>query len=451
MNKSFEFYDEACISDDSDDEGEDDAECPTIRVSKSTVLQARSRWRRALIFRTLGKTFPYGFMTRKIQQLWAKQGGISVWDIGFGHYVAKFMDTEDYERALFEGPWLIGDHYIVAEEWRPNFEPGYSVVNKIRAWVRLPSLPVEYFDPDILTMIGDKIGKTIRLDNTTMSGTRGNFARICVEIDLDKPLLSKYRLRRRVRRVEYEGLHLICFHCGCYGHGKEVCPVLHHKSGEAVVADDVTVSTNPMFQSSEGELPRPELEEEFGPWMLAKKKPKRHPQRSNLHQAPPAQSNAEKSKPANKTHPSVPTGSRFSSLAMEDEQHGEAVKIPEVVTIPLDSAVDSPNSPSVEASIKPNSEAQNGGSGASLVHGNVRILQRDSPPRSSKDSTSTNHTSGIVVPDLPKSSEFSVNKEVVDHGGGVRPNGKPISKSSGSDKKSKGSSIKIGTQKSGPR
>ncbi|CAN1181079.1 hypothetical protein LINPERHAP2_LOCUS35156 [Linum perenne] len=320
------------------------------------------------------------------------------------------MDTEDYERALFEGPWLIGDHYIVAEEWRPNFEPGYSVVNKIRAWVRLPSLPVEYFDPDILTMIGDKIGKTIRLDNTTMSGTRGNFARICVEIDLDKPLLSKYRLRRRVRRVEYEGLH-----------------------------------------SSEGELPRPELEEEFGPWMLAKKKPKRHPQRSNLHQAPPAQSNAEKSKPANKTHPSVPTGSRFSSLAMEDEQHGEAVKIPEVVTIPLDSAVDSPNSPSVEASIKPNSEAQNGGSGASLVHGNVRILQRDSPPRSSKDSTSTNHTSGIVVPDLPKSSEFSVNKEVVDHGGGVRPNGKPISKSSGSDKKSKGSSIKIGTQKSGPR
>ncbi|CAN1146327.1 hypothetical protein LINPERHAP2_LOCUS15185 [Linum perenne] len=198
MAKGFEFFDESCISDESDDEGEDDDECPTIRVPKGTVLQARNRWRRALIFRTLGKSFPYEFMSRKIQQLWSKHGGISVWDIGFGHYVAKFMHAGDYERALFEGPWLIRGHYIVAEEWRPNFEHGYSEVNKIRAWVRLPNLPVEYFDPDILTTIGDKIGKTIRLDNTTMSGTRGNFARICVEIDLHKPLLSKYRLRRRV-------------------------------------------------------------------------------------------------------------------------------------------------------------------------------------------------------------------------------------------------------------
>ncbi|CAN1146697.1 hypothetical protein LINPERHAP2_LOCUS15424, partial [Linum perenne] len=53
------------------------------------------------------------------------------------------------------------------------------------AWVRLPSLPVEYFDTAILEVIGNKIGKTIRLDAMTMSGTRGNFARICLEIDLN--------------------------------------------------------------------------------------------------------------------------------------------------------------------------------------------------------------------------------------------------------------------------
>ncbi|CAN1148993.1 hypothetical protein LINPERHAP2_LOCUS16789 [Linum perenne] len=35
-----------------------------------------------------------------------------------------------------------------------------------------------------------------------LEGSRENFARLCVEVDLSKPLLSKYRLRSRVRRIE---------------------------------------------------------------------------------------------------------------------------------------------------------------------------------------------------------------------------------------------------------
>ncbi|CAN1141592.1 hypothetical protein LINPERHAP2_LOCUS12592 [Linum perenne] len=51
------------------------------------------------------------------------------------------MNSQEYELALFEGPWMIGDHYVVIEEWLPNFVSGYSMVNNIRVWVRLPSLP----------------------------------------------------------------------------------------------------------------------------------------------------------------------------------------------------------------------------------------------------------------------------------------------------------------------
>ncbi|CAN1148797.1 hypothetical protein LINPERHAP2_LOCUS16682, partial [Linum perenne] len=41
-------------------------------------------------------------------------------------------------------------------------------------WVRLPSVPLEYFDAAILTIIGNRIGKTVRLDLTTLGGSRGN-------------------------------------------------------------------------------------------------------------------------------------------------------------------------------------------------------------------------------------------------------------------------------------
>ena len=72
--------------------------------------------------------------------------------------------------------------------------------------------------------VGSKIGNPIKVDDATSMVSRGHYARICVEVDLIKPLVSKFRLRRRIRRLEYESIHLICFGCGMYGHRKEECP-----------------------------------------------------------------------------------------------------------------------------------------------------------------------------------------------------------------------------------
>ncbi|CAN1126133.1 hypothetical protein LINPERHAP2_LOCUS3249 [Linum perenne] len=211
-------------------------------------------------------------MSRKLPQLWAKKAGIQVSDVGFGFYIVNFELVADYERALFGGPWMINDHYVVIQEWHPHFRPEETLLSTLRVWVRLPGIPFEYFDRAILQLIGDKIGRTVRIDHTTLEGSRGNFARICVEVDLSKPLLSKYRLRRRVRRIEYEGLHTICFNCGCYGHRVDSCKQLP----EAESVDNQTISfVNPVFQEVMVADARPEVEEDFGPWMQVKKSRKK--------------------------------------------------------------------------------------------------------------------------------------------------------------------------------
>ncbi|CAN1182439.1 hypothetical protein LINPERHAP2_LOCUS35969, partial [Linum perenne] len=158
---------------------------------------------------------------------------------------------------------------VVSEEWRPNFELGYSQVNTIRAWIRLPGLPLENFDVGILKLIGNKIGKTVRVDGTTLFGSRGNYARMYVEIDLHKPLVSKYRLHRRVHLIEYEGLHEIYFLCGRYDHGRKACSL---NSDETAGEHTESAFSNPLFQE---EKVRPELEDDFGPWMMAKKNVRR--------------------------------------------------------------------------------------------------------------------------------------------------------------------------------
>ena len=85
--------------------------------------------------------------------------------------------------------------------------------------------------------VGSKIGKPVHIDDAASTVSRGHYARICVEIDLLKPLVTKFKLRRKVKKLEYEGFYLVYFGCGLYGHRKESCP---HEKKEPSIAQEPT-------------------------------------------------------------------------------------------------------------------------------------------------------------------------------------------------------------------
>lgn len=71
---------------------------------------------------------------------------------------------------------------------------------------------------------GGEIRKVLRIDQNTTSAERGQFTRLSIELDLAKPLLSKFLLKRKFWRVQYEGLRMICFSCGKIDHSEEHYP-----------------------------------------------------------------------------------------------------------------------------------------------------------------------------------------------------------------------------------
>lgn len=73
--------------------------------------------------------------------------------------------------------------------WEPNFKPSSANVSTVALWVRLPELPIEYYDKEALTDIGRAIGSVLRVDSNTAREARGRYARICVQVDLGKPLI----------------------------------------------------------------------------------------------------------------------------------------------------------------------------------------------------------------------------------------------------------------------
>src|SRR4051812_39665336 len=113
---------------------------------------------------------------------------------------------------------MVGDNYLHAKRWRPNFIVEAARIYTLLVWVRFPTLLVEYYSKTWLWRAGNHIGKMIKVDSSTLTASRGKFARVCIKVDLNKPLLASYRMRGVDYHLQYEGLQEICFKCGKFGH-----------------------------------------------------------------------------------------------------------------------------------------------------------------------------------------------------------------------------------------
>ncbi|XP_019155204.1 PREDICTED: uncharacterized protein LOC109152077 [Ipomoea nil] len=287
---------EGCEDDTSDDEGseeQDDPECPRIRLSKEDKIRIRRPWRRTLIIQLMGRAIGYNYLVRRLRTLWKPEGHMELIDLEHEYFLARFELQRDYDIARCEGPWIIQDHYLVVQQWKPNFRPQTSKIQKICAWVRLPDIPIEYFDEDTLIKLGDKIGKTIKIDDTTCLASRGKFARICVEIDITKQLLAKFTIEEEEYPIEYEDIHLICFKCGKYGHKSEACGLNEQAqsestpetAGEDGCNDKESVPPQVPDVSHQKTSSKTHLKERFGPWMLVTRKDRRSTRRDGTYGA----------------------------------------------------------------------------------------------------------------------------------------------------------------------
>ena len=136
----------------------------------------------------------------------------------------------------------------------------------------------------------------LRIDTHTASESRGRFARICIQVNLENPLIRTIMIGKFAQPVIYEGLNTLCFSCGRVGHKKEACLFLVH---EGVHVD------SPELNTSTPSPPSPThnaTTETYGTWTLVSrrkdKKPKSraHPEPKN--QPPNSQNGDSKSTPS---------------------------------------------------------------------------------------------------------------------------------------------------------
>ncbi|CAN1146375.1 hypothetical protein LINPERPRIM_LOCUS6660 [Linum perenne] len=229
-----------------------DPRCPKISFSEEEVRNFYRPWSKALVVKVLEKTFNFQTIKRRLEILGERSGQIQVADAANNFFLVRFSDPDDYQRAAFGGPSNLA-----------------------------------------VSRIGNHIGKTVKIDMETTEGARGRFARVCVEVDISKPLVGKFMIEDRILNVEYESLENICFSCGHYGHKMHTCP-------SKLSAKDPTESDK---QTDGRSVPsQKEDEGDLGVWKTVQRRQK-----------------GKKTTAVPTTNVQNPRGSRFQILSQEKE------------------------------------------------------------------------------------------------------------------------------------
>nr|XP_025607625.1 uncharacterized protein LOC112701037 [Arachis hypogaea] len=151
-----------------------DSRPPSVNFTKETKSCLAEPYKEAIVIKVLDKHYGYTALMHKLQIVWRIKGGFDLLDVGFGYFLVNFDIAADREKVILGGPWLIDE------------------------------IPVKVY-------LATKLAES------------GKYARVCVQINLELPVIKHIIVEGVTYEVEYESLQLICATCTRYGHDKSLC------------------------------------------------------------------------------------------------------------------------------------------------------------------------------------------------------------------------------------
>ncbi|KAF3779278.1 hypothetical protein EJ110_NYTH32147 [Nymphaea thermarum] len=184
----------------------------------------------------------YSFIFTSLRSIWSGVAHLRFTSVGKGMFLIRTSSEDDLNFILSPGRWYVGGRLLIANQWHPGMPMRIESSSRVRIWIRLPELPVEWWNPRVFTDIAELIsGAFVEADKYTRHIQRLGFARIKIEIPLGFCPLSEIELevaRGKVvaQSIEYETKVKYCQKCGSTGHFDGSCQFAEAPKDGAKVA-----------------------------------------------------------------------------------------------------------------------------------------------------------------------------------------------------------------------
>ncbi|KAK5811655.1 hypothetical protein PVK06_027009 [Gossypium arboreum] len=87
-----------------------------------------------------GQNFGYVALQNKVYSLWKPSKPFQMMDIENDYFLAKFQNSEDFERVFSQVPWIIYGKYLTMQPWSIEFDPAQSFPSVVMSWIRFLGL-----------------------------------------------------------------------------------------------------------------------------------------------------------------------------------------------------------------------------------------------------------------------------------------------------------------------
>jgi hypothetical protein len=139
-----------------------------------------------------------------------------------GFFTVVFMNLEDRDKVFEGGPYFHASVGLYMRPWKEIFSPEKETFKCVPVWIRLYSLPLDYWLPTTFEAIGNKLGKFVKASDATLKGKYTSFARICIEMDvsgaLPEAICLEFRDEEWIQNIDYEQIPFRCRRCHEHGH-----------------------------------------------------------------------------------------------------------------------------------------------------------------------------------------------------------------------------------------
>ena len=115
--------------------------------------------------------------------------GVECKDLGDNRFLFTFLQGSGKRRALEDGPWMFRKDLVVMAEFDGAKTIDEIEFNSIPIWVRVLKMPLGLINKAAGEVIGGMIGDVLEVDADEDDMAIGQYMRIKIWLDIQKPLM----------------------------------------------------------------------------------------------------------------------------------------------------------------------------------------------------------------------------------------------------------------------
>ncbi|KAJ6731273.1 hypothetical protein OIU85_021979 [Salix viminalis] len=195
-----------------------------LQIPNDMQLADAEDWKRSMIGFFVSYKLPFYAVQSIANRIWKSHGLEKTMVLSNGFMVFRFSSVTQMEEVLARGPWMFGGKTILLQQWQSGFKFDKNKIKTIPVWARLQGLPFPLWNKQGLSMAASMVGRPLASDEATLHNTRVEYARVCIEIDADVPLVHHFQVASSLSEepitvdVMYEWKPSRCETCKVFGH-----------------------------------------------------------------------------------------------------------------------------------------------------------------------------------------------------------------------------------------